>query len=672
NKDSIVILKKSLLPYNAKKIIKLALKKKNTNEKINYLKTELTSFYTKYGYFQFKLLIKKRTFLQQNTYIIQIQPGVQSKINKISFLGNLKKSSNIYKNIFLKNADPITKSYIYNPSLINKSLDKFILYLKNKAYLTAKSISIKKTWIKPHLVNISFIVEEGLLSKVKNIMWSGVTNKEQKKLLPLLKVQLNSDLIIKDITSYDLFTIINFFKDNGYLDVEFKNNNNLIQYDSQQQASLYYQIIKGKKSKLNNTIISGNVFTKITTINKAITITKGLLITPKILEAIYFNLENLNIFSKIKVTLKKSKNKIYNKNLFIEVKEKKRTHINTKLVIQSSQHNSLSTNVSTFFEKRNLRGTGRKFYTNLELKDKINSDIIEYKSYAQYDEPSLFYSNIKANIKIEAQKDIIDFNPENSEYSLLRSQTALSLRISKKINKNITSSWTVLKFNKIIEKSKDKSIKNTNTLNSTSILNTFDFRNSVFNPTEGHYEDFKILYIKPIFKGSENIHFLQFTSSMEYYIPLGKLTWAQNFSFGYAKNLLSTPESGIPSNFAFFLGGPSSLRGYSGGSDRFPSPKDLPLDKNNQLIIKRFTYFYLLKSELRIPLAQPFYTSIFYDIGSVKIDKLNFINPIRSSYGLGLHFSTPIGVLSLSYGKKINPSPDEKEAYAIHLSIGSF
>lgn len=671
NLHNIVILKKSLLPYNVKKIINLALKKKKFNQKINYLKTELKRFYTKYGYFQFKLIIKKKKVLHYITYIIQIKTGKQSKINKITFLGNIKNSSRFYKKIFLKNAEPIIQSYIYNPNLIKKSLETFILHLKNKAYLTAKNISIKKNWINPHLINLSFILEEGPLSKVKSITWKGITKEEENSLSPLLKIQLNSNLIIKDITNYDLFVIINFFKDKGYLDVEFKNNKSLIQYDSQQQASLYYQIRKGKKSKLNDTIIKGNNATKTLTISKAIPIVKGSLITPKILKTIYFNLENLNIFSEIKVTLKKIKNKKYNKILFIEVKEKKRTHLNTKLVIQSSQYNSLSTNINTLFEKRNLKGTGRKIYTNLHLQNKLNSNILEYKTSLQYSEPFLFSSNIKANITIETQKDIIDFNPKNSEYSLLRNKSSLSLRVNKKFNKYFSSFWTILKFNKITEEAKNKSTKNTTVLNSTSILNTFDFRDSVFNPKKGHYEDFQILYTKPVFQGSENIHFLQFISNMEYYIPLGRLIWAQQLSLGYAKSLLSTADSGIPSNFAFFLGGPSSLRGYSGGSDRFPSPQELPLDKNNQLIIKDFTYFYLLKSELRIPLTQPFYTSIFYDLGSVKVDNLNFQNPIRSSYGLGLHFSTPIGVLSLNYGKKINPSPEEG-GYAIHLSIGSF
>ncbi|MBE8163071.1 MAG: BamA/TamA family outer membrane protein [Bdellovibrionaceae bacterium] len=670
-KNNIVILKKWLLPYGAKQIITLALKKDTLKRKISYLKTELKNYYEKHGYFQFKLIIKKRQFLNNTTYILKVTSGKQSRISKIIFLGSIKKPSSFYRKIFLQDASPIVKSNIYNPFLIKESLKDFILNLKNRAYLTAKSISIKKNWVSPYKVKLSFIIEEGPLSKVKNIKWKGITNKEKIKLTSLLKVQVNSHLIIKDITGEDLFTIIDFFKDKGYLDVRFKNNKRLIQYDNQQQASLYYQIIKGRKSKLNKVIIKGNKFTKNLTINKAVFIKKGSVITSNDLKDIYFNLENLNIFSEIKVTLNKSKYKKYNKNLLIQVKEKKRTRLNTKLVIQSTQYNSLSTSINALYEKRNIKGTGRKFYTTLQLKNKLNSNILEYKTSLQFNEPFLFYSNINAIVKIETKKDIIDFNPENTEYGLLRNQTALSFRLNKEINKHFSSYWTVLKFNKITETSKGSNVKNTNILNSTSILTTSDFRNSVFNPKKGHYEDFQILYTKPIFKGSENIHFVQLLSNMEYYVPLGRFTWAQQLSLGYAKSLLSTAKSGIPSNFAFFLGGTSSLRGYSGGSDRFPSPQELPLDKNNQLVIKDFTYFYLLKSEFRIPLKEPFYTSIFYDIGSVKVDKLHFYNPIRSSYGLGLHFSTPIGILSLNYGKKINPSPEEG-GYAIHLSIGSF
>lgn len=668
---SIVIVNKSTLHYVAKNIITKALKQKTVDQKLNTLKLHLKDFYTKNGFFKYQLKIKQRKFLNNISYIIQVKPGKQTKINQIIFLGETKRSSKVYKNVFLKHADPIIQSYVYNSQLIQNALKDFILYLKHQGYLNAKSISIKEQWLTPHLINISFVIHKGPLSRIKQIRWTGLTKTESNSIQNLLNLKVDSRLIIKDLSNYDLFTIINFLKNKAYMDARFKNNNKLITYDKQQQASLHYQIIKGQKARLNQSVITGNKFTKLLTIQKAIPLKKGSLITPDILQKIYFNLENLGIFSSIKINLTPSIDKNYNKDLTIKLKEKKRTRVNVKLALQTSQYNALSINTGAFFEKRNIKGTAKKLYADLRLKNKINTNIFEYNTSLQYNEPFLFTSNIKASIIIQTQKDIIDFNAKTNSYGVLRDKSSVSLSLDKQLSQYISVYWTLIKFNKITEQSPDKKIKNTNIINSTSVFNIFDYRNSAFNPSKGHYEDLKILYTSPIFKGSKNIHFVQLSTNAEYYLTLGKLTWAQKLSLAYEKNLLSTAQSGIPSSFAFLLGGVSSLRGYSGGADRFPSPAELPLNNNNQLIIKDFSYFYLLKSEIRIPLKTSFFTSIFYDIGSVKVDALKFYNPIRSSYGLSLNFSTPLGVISLGYGIKINPSPTEGK-YAVHLNIGSF
>jgi outer membrane protein assembly factor BamA len=154
-----------------------------------------------------------------------------------------------------------------------------------------------------------------------------------------------------------------------------------------------------------------------------------------------------------------------------------------------------------------------------------------------------------------------------------------------------------------------------------------------------------------------------------------RFLWVNSIRGGYAQNLSKDDSSGIPSKHAFFLGGQSTIRGYSGTEDdRIPSKTDLPSQSPNDLIIGDFSSYNLLKSELRFPIYGDFGGVLFYDAGEVRVAGLKFDQPFHHSYGIGVRYYTPIGPISLDYGRKINPdeSLENNDTYHVHFSIGNF
>ncbi len=115
----------------------------------------------------------------------------------------------------------------------------------------------------------------------------------------------------------------------------------------------------------------------------------------------------------------------------------------------------------------------------------------------------------------------------------------------------------------------------------------------------------------------------------------------------------------------FFLGGQNSVRGYQLDS---LGPKDInddPVGGN---------YLVNVNLELRYPLYKSLRGVLFLDSGSVWLKKSDVAQEdqfrLRYAAGLGLRWSSPIGPLSVDYGKKLNPATDTEDRYRIHFSIG--
>ncbi len=192
----------------------------------------------------------------------------------------------------------------------------------------------------------------------------------------------------------------------------------------------------------------------------------------------------------------------------------------------------------------------------------------------------------------------------------------------------------------------------------------FDYRDNPFNPTRG---SMYAVIIKGAFKyiGS-TVDMLKMTAQGSWYIPIYKKII---FGFSARGGIAGWPSGpfNVPISERFFLGGASSLRGYTYESVA-PTAKDGTPAGGDSMA--------LFNTEVRFPLPYGFGFVTFLDAGNVWLihkPEEGFVqtgvNGLRYGAGVGIRYDTPVGPLRLDYGIKLNPLPGESRG-VLHFTLG--
>ena len=199
----------------------------------------------------------------------------------------------------------------------------------------------------------------------------------------------------------------------------------------------------------------------------------------------------------------------------------------------------------------------------------------------------------------------------------------------------------------------------------TSRLNSnyvYDSRDNFLNPSQGwrHMVGFE-------FAGLGGMKFTKSAYEVTYYRPLiGKLVGAAHalarIADGYGGDTL-------PGFERYFMGGPTSLRGFT-IQDIGPKAADKdPIGGNKSL---------QLNLELQYPFTKQVRGFVFYDRGNVygtgadlSSTSENFnLGKMRHSIGAGFRFLSPMGPMGFAYGIKLDRRTGETSGQ-FHFSAGS-
>ena len=145
--------------------------------------------------------------------------------------------------------------------------------------------------------------------------------------------------------------------------------------------------------------------------------------------------------------------------------------------------------------------------------------------------------------------------------------------------------------------------------------------------------------------------FVRSTGRLKYFYPWKRSTiLATSLEIGWM-DFFGTSED-IPLNERFYAGGPNSIRGF--GYHLLG-----PLDAQGDPIGGRFQVVWNLL-EIRQSIYKMIGGAVFADVGNVWVSASEFrLRDVRTSVGVGFRVNTPIGIMRLDYG--INLQPEEGE-----------
>ena len=655
-------------PPNRADVIKsLSLKTIENFGSLMTLSQRIKKFYESKGYPNVQVNASERKIQNKLEHHIffNIKHGHLFYLQEIQVINANKQNTQKYVNILRSDRSYFSKiAEVYVKDNILKNIRKLITTLQNQGYLKVNMQSlVEKFDNEKRQVIVQIFINEGPLTKIRNIDFKGnhqVTNEELIKALKLHPGEpLNLSLLEEGFN-----VIEDYYLQKGFLDIKINNPNNVIKYyNNDTQADILFDLHEGPQVKVGNISVQGNQITKSHIILRELAFQKGDILTQGLIKESRYRLQQTGLFSSIDITLPEAGSLLEERTVLVRVTERNPGLLRFVVGVNSESYITLRGIVGLGY--RNLWGTARDVNTNLELKF-TDFDFLQYDIGVSYYEPFIFGSRTRGRIHFDHLKDVISYSNDERR---IRDQTSIHFLLEREINRKITLFYSLWKLD--IERQYSDQSEN---IGPPSVIGSIgpgielDYRNNPFNTTKGTYSTFNIDFADPLLGSRQSIRFLSLLGKFNLYTPLfSKVVLANSIIGGYITNL-NRDISEIPESRIFLLGGQSSIRGYPLNS--IPNRAAL-VNNEDPLTILTDSYYYLLKSELRFPIFKALRGVIFHDGGGVNIAQRHSRDEYRSSIGLGIRISTPVGPVSIEYGIKLQRR-EEESIGRLHFSIGAF
>jgi outer membrane protein insertion porin family len=187
-----------------------------------------------------------------------------------------------------------------------------------------------------------------------------------------------------------------------------------------------------------------------------------------------------------------------------------------------------------------------------------------------------------------------------------------------------------------------------------------DSRDYYLDPKTGSRNSVFVEYAGGPLGGDPN--FIKTSADSAWYTPLFWDTVVMlRGRYGYVESLIDKP---IPLNERFFVGGPSTVRGFRYGS---AGPMDANLNRlgGDKQLIFNIEYTFPIVPAARIKGV------LFYDIGKAfdNHETVKF-SELRQTYGWGFWWLSPIGPLRFEWGNIVDEQPED-QASKFEFTIGT-
>ncbi len=603
----------------------------------------IKSLYQDDGYANVKVDVKKTEAPGSLNLEFSVQEGLREKVEKIDIRGNTYFPTKQLKGEMSLSESGWFTSGPYREDLLDKDVD----YIEDR-YLDAGFLaaSVKKqVTIVGRKVMVEIVIDEGPQTRVGTVTFEGNTIFTAAELLGMVHLKPGAPYN-EQLVDEDRYRLLDAYSNKGYIyakmDAEKKTEDHTV--------DIKYKISEDQEVKIGRIILRGNENTKDSVIMRELLVKPGgpynygamLKSQQRVYRFGYFGLARFEPLH--------PEEKDYVKDMLFSMEERPAGSVEFGVGYGDLDH------FRSFVEVgyRNLWNSAHYAGVRLEESTILSRAILNYQ------QPWAFGYNLQGKFAMvwDDQKHI---NSDTREIFYETRRTSASYGVEKILN-HLKASLTyqyerVDNYN--VEPGAILSPEDVGYVRVSSISPAlvWDLRDDIFNPRRGAVHG---IVIKEALKqlGSEAA-FTKVSLQSSWYFPAGAdSVVALSARGGMAWPHRNTTE--VPIHERFYLGGSTTIRGYTQDSVGPTAPDGTPQGGDSML---------LFNLEYRWNVTKGFGLALFSDAGNVWSGQELHVDDLRASYGAGIRYGTPIGPLRIDYGQKIHRRPGESPG-ELHFNVG--
>ena len=634
---------------------KLTIKRGTTfqDHMLQEVKEQVTLLYHDKGFFLVEVDINAKLSSENLTNInIRIREGQKVKIKNIRFVGNKRLPAGKLRDQMETQATTwfswLDESGIYKKDILKLDVLRLEGYYQNHGFIRARvlepQVKINK---RNKTIHIIISVEEGPQYKVGAIEVQPDDTLTEAEIRKAMKTRKNVSYNVSQVRE-DVLSISDLYSQQGYAyaDISPKTKIN----DASRTVDLSIQIDKGRKVYVGQISVTGNTRTLDNVIRREFRFKEGELFDSEKLKRSKQRINNLQFFEDVKINTRRGKESDLI-DIVTTVTERPTGSITVGAGFSSVDSFIFNAGIS----QNNFLGRGQKIAFSANLSGRRSDFNLSLT------DPHLFDSDLLAGIDV--------FKRETNFYSFKKDSAGGGVRFGKSLSEY---DWAGINYRledvttSDVDSGEETAFLKNETRLTSRISPSFvrDTRDDFLNPSTGWRHVVRFDLAGGILGGS---NFTRASYEATYYRPLtGKLVGALHGEIHWADAYAGDT---LPAFERYFMGGPTSLRGYT---VKNVGPKDAsgdPIGGNQSL---------LFNAEVQYPFTKGLRGFLFYDRGNVfgtgsdttTTDTTWSLSKMRDSIGVGARFMSPFGPVGFAYGIKLDQAAGE-ELGEFHFTAGS-
>ncbi|KMP11803.1 Surface antigen (D15) [Candidatus Nitromaritima sp. SCGC AAA799-A02] len=614
---------------------------------------EITLLYHEKGFFFVEMDVNSEVSPDNLTNVnINIREGEKVGIKHIRFAGNKSLSAKELRDNMETKEESwfswLDDSGIYKKDILKLDMFRVEGYYHDHGFIRVRVLDPKIDINKREKeINIIVRIEEGPRFKVGRIEIQPDDTLTETEIRKAMITKAGEVYNVSQVRS-DVLNVTELYSQRGYAYADVNPVTKI--NDSSRTVDLSIQIDKGRKVYVGEISLVGNTRTLDNVIRREFRLKEGELFDSEKLKRSKQRINNLQFFEDVKIDTRRGKDTDLI-DIVTTVTERPTGSVTIGAGFSSVENLIFTAGIS----QDNFLGRGQKviFSTNLSSR---RSDF-----NLSLTDPRLFDTEVLGGIDA--------FNRDTNFFSFNSRNTGGGLRFGKSLSEydwaGLNYRFEDVEISDVAPAVETSFLKNEKRVTSrVSPIFTRDTRDDFLNPSTGWRHVVRFDVAGGILGGSD---FIRTSYEVTYYRPLvgklvgmlhGEIHWAD----GYGGDDLPIFER-------YFMGGPSSLRGYT---IRDVGPKDSagdPIGANQSL---------LFNAEIQYPFTKGFRGFVFYDRGNlfgggpdIRTTTTTWdLEQMRDSIGMGVRFLSPFGPVGLAYGLKLDQFEGEDDG-EFHFSAGS-